>query len=314
MPVTEQDRRLAQRMADEVASIEKPGVRATAIIGARLVDAVVRAYQRRLDPIAVLRARMESMRAVVRDGMVTAHLTGIRRAQINRPRTLRLSTTAYRGAISFLRSRVAMSAASMRELSERYDADALVMLKGSSDATERALAQTLLKISEQGLHVRDGMAAIRETMKAQGLTVETYPKTVAPYRLEAIFRTQTQFAYAAGRHTSEADPFTQEFIWGYTYVTVGDVRVRPSHAAIDGTTLPKEHVFWVENMPPNGWNCRCQVITLFEERAIALPPEPFEFDGRTVTPGADPGFRVHPIEMAEVTARSTSETLIRSGQ
>jgi SPP1 gp7 family putative phage head morphogenesis protein len=43
------------------------------------------------------------------------------------------------------------------------------------------------------------------------------------------------------------------------YVTAGDDRVRPAHAAMDGTTLPVTDPFWNNYYPPNGWNCRCTV-------------------------------------------------------
>lgn len=45
-----------------------------------------------------------------------------------------------------------------------------------------------------------------------------------------------------------------------TYETVGDSRVRPTHAALDGISRPIGDKFWSNYMPPNGWNCRCTVI------------------------------------------------------
>lgn len=45
-----------------------------------------------------------------------------------------------------------------------------------------------------------------------------------------------------------------------TYRTVGDGRVRNSHANIDGVTRPVDDPFWDSYYPPNGWGCRCDVI------------------------------------------------------
>lgn len=45
-----------------------------------------------------------------------------------------------------------------------------------------------------------------------------------------------------------------------TYSTVGDGRVRPEHAAMDGVTRPVSDRFWKKYYPPNGWNCRCTVM------------------------------------------------------
>lgn len=50
------------------------------------------------------------------------------------------------------------------------------------------------------------------------------------------------------------------------YRTVGDDRVRKEHMALDATTLPVEHPFWDTHYPPNGWNCRCNVVQVRKSR------------------------------------------------
>jgi SPP1 gp7 family putative phage head morphogenesis protein len=44
------------------------------------------------------------------------------------------------------------------------------------------------------------------------------------------------------------------------YETVGDGRVRPEHAVLDGIVKPVDDKFWNKFYPPNGWNCRCFTI------------------------------------------------------
>lgn len=46
------------------------------------------------------------------------------------------------------------------------------------------------------------------------------------------------------------------------YVTAGDNRVRPEHAALDGIVKPVDDPFWDTRMPPNSWNCRCVTVQL----------------------------------------------------
>lgn len=41
------------------------------------------------------------------------------------------------------------------------------------------------------------------------------------------------------------------------YSTVGDARVRPEHAELDGIIRPVNDAFWRSYFPPNGWRCRC---------------------------------------------------------
>lgn len=54
-----------------------------------------------------------------------------------------------------------------------------------------------------------------------------------------------------------------------TYQTVGDERVRESHAKLDGVTRPVDDAFWDNYYPPNGWNCRCDVIQAIGKRVTA---------------------------------------------
>jgi len=49
------------------------------------------------------------------------------------------------------------------------------------------------------------------------------------------------------------------------YRTAGDERVRSDHARLDGVTLPPSDKFWTKYLPPNGWNCRCQVVQVLKE-------------------------------------------------
>ena len=47
---------------------------------------------------------------------------------------------------------------------------------------------------------------------------------------------------------------------------MGDDRVRQEHAALERTILPVDHPFWDKHYPPNGWNCRCNVVQVRKSR------------------------------------------------
>ncbi|OWY20687.1 hypothetical protein C7N43_00375 [Sphingobacteriales bacterium UPWRP_1] len=51
------------------------------------------------------------------------------------------------------------------------------------------------------------------------------------------------------------------------YTAAADDRVRPQHAALNGIVLPVNSPFWNTYYPPNGWNCRCDVIQLTQDQA-----------------------------------------------
>ncbi|WP_286882949.1 phage portal protein family protein [Sphingobacterium sp. UBA5980] len=46
----------------------------------------------------------------------------------------------------------------------------------------------------------------------------------------------------------------------WQYKTIGDERVRHSHALLHDVVLPWNHRYWQYIMPPNGWACRCYIV------------------------------------------------------
>ena len=57
----------------------------------------------------------------------------------------------------------------------------------------------------------------------------------------------------------------KEYYPNLVYRTVGDSRVRPEHAALNGIVKPIDDPFWKTYYPPNGWRCRCTVMNSAEK-------------------------------------------------
>lgn len=121
--------------------------------------------------------------------------------------------------------------------------------------------------------IREGLpvASMKQKLAARFAALGVSPTN--SYQLENIARTQAQITYNAAKYKEEQEDFIQDILWGYKYVTTGDDRVRPEHAALEGTTLPKDDPFWKRYYPPNGWSCRCQVIPIFEKVKVKKPPK-----------------------------------------
>lgn len=58
------------------------------------------------------------------------------------------------------------------------------------------------------------------------------------------------------------------------YQTADDERVRDEHTAWDNITRPVGDPFWDTHMPPNGYNCRCQIIQLSSGSSSSLAGVP----------------------------------------
>lgn len=210
------------------------------------------------------------LKRVIADGMIYAHLLGdkrvraqSRKATRGRAREVSLDLTAkIKGTFK------EANQATIEYLRNLYDSKAFDIAQGLSEYADIRLRETIADAIKEGKHLKGIMDDLRATFDDLGLT------DVSKRSIETIARTQTQLAFNAGKWNAEQDPDIAEVLWGYTYTTVGDDRVRPEHELLDNVTLPKEDSFWRANYPPNGWNCRCQVIPLFDkERSIKAPAE-----------------------------------------
>lgn len=154
-----------------------------------------------------------------------------------------------------------------------------------------------LKSLEHGETIADFKGRIADVIQSQGWT---------DYRVETIFRTNMQQAYSAGRYArmqgvKNARPYWQ-------YLAIMDKRVRPGHAILHEKVYPADHEFWNSNYPPNGFRCRCTVVTLSERQIKkqdltvekAMPQPGVWKDPKTGMeyfvhfPGADKGWRNNP--------------------
>jgi len=87
----------------------------------------------------------------------------------------------------------------------------------------------------------------------------------AKARAQFTLRTQGFQAYAVARHQQQMSGMASHPYWKYE--TVGDSRVRASHAALDGKVLRADDPWWKTHYPPWDWGCRCIVIAIDEEDA-----------------------------------------------
>ena len=188
------------------------------------------------------------------------------------------------------------------------DAQAKALAEG---ARQRAFYVTGLARHDLVTLVSDGIQHALE----HGDTLATFKERIAAAitaqgwhdrRVENIFRTNMQHAYMAGRYKKMQAVKASRPYW--QYLAVMDKRVRPSHAILHEKVYPADHEFWDANYPPNGFRCRCAVVTLSERQVRAqgltvereMPKPGVWTDPKTGMeyhvnlPGADKGFNQNP--------------------
>jgi len=250
---------------------------------------------------AALRKSLLPARETLVYAMTTAAVLGRARSLSSIPRRRSLSLDrfddtlgSFQAAIDFATKRAQISKAVLDGIFSEFEAAAVEAFKPMQLEIETAIRDGIASSVKDGLHFAGTADRVREAMNKAGVGVKS------PWILETQVRTQTQLAYSAGRLAANEAEEIQDILWGYEYVTVGDDRVRPGHAALDGMRLPKDHPRWAEVMPPNGWNCRCTVIEIFKGDELATTknvPKRVEVDGEIVTSGADEGFKFNPLEV-----------------
>ena len=141
-------------------------------------------------------------------------------------------------------------------------------------------------------------------------------------RLDLIFRQNVMTAYAAGRWQRQQEAKKERPYLRYSAILDG--RTRPVHRALDNLVFPVDDPFWLIFYPPNGFRCRCIVVSLsrrevspdevrhgegnMTEREVELKPDRDTGEVRTVRVGGymldgtpsgrvvfvDPGFSRNP--------------------
>jgi SPP1 gp7 family putative phage head morphogenesis protein len=107
------------------------------------------------------------------------------------------------------------------------------------------------------------------------------------HRLEAVFRTNLQLAYGAGRWKEAVSTRELRPYWGLSVVLDG--RTSEVCRPLAGVVLPADHPFWRTHVPPLHYNCRTVLVTYAREegerRAWREPPahEPQPGFGRPPT-------------------------------
>ncbi len=139
-----------------------------------------------------------------------------------------------------------------------------VLINGLSKEICDTVRKTIVDLTKLGVHVRGGKKEISDILLNAGLDPAATPRLA-----ETIFRTQTAAAYNAGRWNIVNDSDTAPYIWGFQYCTAHDRRVRPEHRLLEGVRLPKDDPFWKRYFPPNGWNCRCTVLEIWNDEEMA---------------------------------------------
>ncbi|MFP4137468.1 MAG: phage minor head protein [Halomonas sp.] len=221
-------------------------------------------------------------------------------------------------AIEYFREKGLQPTFDYRDLDAEEHQQAFTVAKMLDVDLLGTVRQALDTALAEGRTFEDFKAELVPTLKAKGwwgrqpvtdpMTGQTVEAELgSTRRLQTIFRSNLQDAYATG--TWEKIEAQAEEAPYLLYSAIDDHRVREDHLALDGTVLPADDPFWSTFYPPNGYNCRCDVLQLsaaeLEEMGLEPSSAPPEIQTRTWTnprtgktrqlpKGIDPGWDHNP--------------------
>lgn len=167
-------------------------------------------------------------------------------------------------AIASLRRRVAMTKGEFAKLSGKERAQAFTVAGVTDLDLISEVLEAITDAVAHGLGYEEFVAQIGAKLEAEWGTSVANPGA----RLETIFRTNVQTAYAAGRYEEATDPDTLAVRPYWMFSAILDGRTTPVCEACDGIVRPATDAFWFTHEPPCHFNCRSTIITLSEDLAL----------------------------------------------
>lgn len=204
-------------------------------------------------------------------------------------------------AIDYFRQKLNLPTQAWTDLWQGMHARAFVVAGATKEALINDLREAVDKALAQGTTLAGFRKDFDQIVAAHGWGY----KGGRNWRTAVIFNTNLRMAYSAGKW-DQAQRLKAQRPYA-RYVHTPSAHERKEHASWHGTVLPLDDPWWSTHWGPNGWGCKCTVMTLsaadlkrhgftvspsappvvMETRAITTPTGPVSVQ----TPkGIDPGF------------------------
>jgi len=155
---------------------------------------------------------------------------------------------------------------------------------------------------------------------ANGETLESFQDAVGdklaaawgadmPWRVETIYRTNVQRAYAAGRYEQMTHPAVQKARPFWRFSAILDGRTTTVCSECDGVVVAADDRWWQGHYAPLHFNCRSHVVTLSESEAqeegiTQVPPRAEAMEGFGEPPAVsrddvEPDLTEYPAALAD---------------
>jgi SPP1 gp7 family putative phage head morphogenesis protein len=128
---------------------------------------------------------------------------------------------------------------------------------------DRYTRQSIKSSLEQALE--EGWSQQQWINEAEGIFARAGVSSKGTHHLSTVYETNMSGAYNNGRWRQQNTPAITHRRPLLRYITMGDDRVRDSHAAMSGFVARRDHPAWRTWYPPNGFRCRCMVEAIRDD-------------------------------------------------
>lgn len=137
----------------------------------------------------------------------------------------------------------------------------------ASEALMKRARNLLRSALERGMTVEE----FTRRLQASELTLGIEPSNDG--YLRTVFETNVSANYGAGRFQQINQPAVMQARPFVEYRAILDAHTRESHAALHGTVYRTDSPGWHDIAPPNGFSCRCSIITRPESWVAREKPD-----------------------------------------
>lgn len=216
----------------------------------------------------------------------------------------------FKAAVEFLKKKKSVSKEEFLKMDEASRAKAFMVSGYTKAEVLDSFLQALTEAVELGTTKEEFQKKMNTFLEENGY------EGVNPFKADVIFQTNLQTAYNAGHYKSMTDDTAVKLRPFWQYRTAADGNVREEHAQMHGKVYRADDPIWDVWYPPNGFRCRCSVVSLSErqvkERGLTVetkPPRKVDWEtGEILESRPDKGFATNPAKQVwepDVTVLST---------
>lgn len=170
--------------------------------------------------------------------------------------TIDLEALPMEEALEFWADKIIMDAATFYGLADEARSAAFTVSGIANRSELESVFTALTNAIKNGTTLADFKKECLDIFESRGWTQGK------AWRIDNIFRTNIMSAYNAGRYSQMMEVVDDRPYWMYD--AINDSRVRPAHSAMDGRVFRFDNPVWDKWHPPNGFRCRCSLISLSE--------------------------------------------------